>query len=287
VTPGKSRLLLPCGAGVTHVARKSNHHRRSENTSTRERVYQHIQRQISSGDLRAGDTVSELSVAEKLGVSRTPVREAIGQLAAEGILEQSRNRRAVVTKLTRQDIIDLYELREALEVYVAGKAARRHLDRTDLDRLQALADTVLVLKDELQKSGKPELDAEQMLRFAAYDLGFHLHLMRLAANGRILKLVNDTRLLIRIFTIRRHGHTVPLLTDIHRRHSEIVRAIIEHDPESAKRAMADHIQLSQRERLDDFDHWEIEASLGQAIPRSIPARSLLSVSSLRDSGHTG
>ena len=224
------------------MVRKADYHRGAKGSSVRERVYLHIQRKITSGELSAGDAVPELSVAKELSVSRTPVREALGQLAAEGILEQSPNRMAVVAKLTRQDIIDLYELREALEVYVVGKAARRPLHQADLDKLQGLADAILTLKDELDRSGNAELDQGQMLRFAAYDLGFHSHLMRLAANARILKVVNETRLLIRIFAIRRHGHTGPLLTDIHSRHSEVVRAIAEQNPEGAMRAIAEHIQ---------------------------------------------
>jgi DNA-binding GntR family transcriptional regulator len=268
------------------MARKADFRRGAKGSSVRERVYHYIQRKITSGELAAGDAIPEILVAKELGVSRTPVREALGQLAAEGILEQSPNRMAVVAKLTRQDVIDLYELREALEVYTVGKAARRPLHQADLDKLQGLADAVLSLKEELDQSGKPELDQAQMLRFAAYDLGFHSHLLRLAANARILKIVNDTRLLIRIFAIRRHGHTGPLLTDIHRRHSEVVRAIAEQDPEGAMRALAEHIQLSQRERLDDFDHWEIEASLGKAVPRSIATRSLILASNFRDDQRT-
>lgn len=235
----------------------------------RERAYLHIRRKITSGELSAGHAISELSLAKQLGISRTPIREALGQLAAEGMLEQSPNRRAVVVKLTRQDTIDLYELREALEAYAVGKAARQPVRRADLDKLQSLTDAILTLKDELDRSGKPELDREQMHRFVAYDLAFHTLLMRLAANARMLKVVNETRVLIRIFAIRRHGHTAALLQDIHRRHSEVVRAIAEQDPQRAMHAISEHIQLSQRERLDDFDRWEIEASLRETIPRTI------------------
>jgi DNA-binding GntR family transcriptional regulator len=257
------------------MAKKAGHHRRANRSSARERAYLRIQRKIASGELSAGHAISELSLAKELGISRTPIREALGQLAAEGLLEQSPNRRAVVIKPTRQDIIELYELREALEIYAVGKAARRPVQRADLDRLQNLTDAILTLKEELDQSGKSELDREQMQRFVAYDLGFHMLLMRLAANGRILKVMNETRLLIRIFAIRRQGHTGPLLEEIHRRHSEVVRAIAEQDSQRAMRVISEHIQVSLRERLDDFDHWEIEASLRETIPRTIGEEALL------------
>jgi len=260
---------------INYMAKKAGHYRRANRSSARERAYLRIQRKIASGELSAGHAISELSLAKELGISRTPIREALGQLAAEGLLEQSPNRRAVVIKLTRQDIIELYELREALEIYAVGKAARRPVQRADLDRLQNQTDAILTLKEELDRSGKSELDREQMQRFVAYDLGFHMLLMRLAANGRILKVMNETRLLIRIFAIRRQGHTGPLLEEIHRRHSEVVRAIAEQDSQRAMRVISEHIQLSLRERLDDLDHWEIEASLRETIPKTIREEALL------------
>ncbi|MGH9468769.1 MAG: GntR family transcriptional regulator [Terriglobia bacterium] len=245
---------------------------RSEGSSARQQAYLHIQRKIAAGQLRAGQPISELALAGELGISRTPIREALGQLAAEGILEQTPNRRAIVVKLTRQDIIDLYELREALEVYAVGKVGRYAVAKPDLDRLQSLAGAVRDLKDEIDRSGKPELDGEQIRRFVAYDLGFHTQLMRLAANARMLRVVNETRLMIRIFAMRRKGHGAALLEKIYQEHSEIVRALAARDPEHAMRILSEHIRNSQRERLDDFDQWEMEAAIRENLPFFFDAR---------------
>ncbi len=122
------------------------------------------------------------------------------------------------------------------------------------------------LKEELEHSGKSELDDEQMRRFLASDLGFHTVLMRMAANDRILKVVNETRLMIRIFAMRRQGHGTPLLESIHRSHTEVACAIAAQDPERAMRAISEHIQVSLHERLEDFEHWEIETSLRLSLP---------------------
>jgi DNA-binding GntR family transcriptional regulator len=233
-------------------------------SSKRESAYLHIRRKIASGEVRGGHAISELSLAKQLGISRTPIREALAKLAAEGILEQSPNRRAIVVKLTREDIIDLYELREALEAFAVGKAARQPVRRADLDKLQSLTDAIRTLEDELHQSGKPRLDREQMHRFLAMDLTFHTLLMRLGANARMLKIVNESRLLIRIFAIRRHGDAVPVLQDTYRWHSEIVRAIAEQDPHRAMHAISEHIQRGLHARLDGSDQWEIEASLREA-----------------------
>ena len=159
--------------------------------SLRERAYAHIQRKIASGEMKPDSPVSEQIIAQELGMSRTPVREAIGQLTAEGLLEQTANRGTLVVQFKRQDIIDLYELREALEVYSVSKAARSSVRPVDLARWQDIVDEILVLKRELDQSGKPTLDFEQMHRFVTSDLTFHVMLMRLAVNHRMLKVVNE------------------------------------------------------------------------------------------------
>lgn len=232
----------------------------------RERAYAHIQKMIASRELAAGSAVSELSIAKELGISRTPIREAIGQLVAEGLLDQIPNRGAVVVQLTRQDIIELYEIREALEVYAVGKAARQQVSRGDLARLQELADGILVFKQELEKSGQPALDPKQMHRLAACDLAFHTLLVRIAMNGRMLKMVNDTRLMIRIFAMHRENHTASAVEQIHRQHCEVLKSVVEHDRDHAMAVLSHHIQASLQERLDEFDHWEREASLRRHLP---------------------
>jgi DNA-binding GntR family transcriptional regulator len=239
---------------------------RLNDRSIRDKAYQHIQRKIALGELQQGSALSELALAKELGISRTPIREAIGQLIAEGLLEQSPSRGTVVVKLTRQDIVDLYELREALEIYAVAKAARQTNRKTDIQRLQALADEVLTIKNELHRSAKPALDPMQMHRFIASDLAFHTLLMHLAANARMLKVVNETRLLIRIFAMRHRGHKKAELERIHRQHRELVSAVVGNDAERASRVIMDHLQASRQERLDAYDQWERESSLRELLP---------------------
>jgi DNA-binding GntR family transcriptional regulator len=240
--------------------------RNGANISMRDRAYLHIQHKIASGSLPAGTALSEIALSKELGSSRTPIREAIGQLVAEGLLEQLPNRGAVVVKLTRQDIIELYELREALEVYAIGKAARQSNRPADIQKLHDLAEGVRRLREELEHSGSPALDEKQMQRFVTLDLHFHSLLMKMAANSRIMRIVNDTRLLIRIFSMRHRGHNPDELERIHRQHGEVLTAVAERQPERAMHLLADHIQNSCRERLDEYDHWERESSLHDSIP---------------------
>lgn len=233
--------------------------------SIRERAYALIQQKIARGELVPGSAVSEVPLAQELGSSRTPVREALGQLVAAGLLEQTANRGTVVVQLRRQDIIDLYELREALEVYAVGKAARQSNTQRELGRLKEFAQEILRLRSELDAPDS-QLDPSQMHRFIACDLGFHTLLLRMAANSRILKVVNETRLLIRIFSIHRQGHDAATLTRIYKYHQDIIDAVATGNPASAMQLMSSHIQESQQERLAEFEQWEHEASLRETLP---------------------
>jgi DNA-binding GntR family transcriptional regulator len=223
------------------------------NYTIREKAYQYIQSRIASGDLPSGGAISELLLAKELGSSRTPVREAISQLVSEGLLEQTPNRGTEVVRLTREDIIDLYELREALEVYVIAKVTREQLPGEDIKRLEQLSDGILSLVDELEATGEPYLNTEQMQRFIAADRGFHTLLMAFSFNPRIRKIVDDTRLLIRIFAMRRLGYDSEKLRKIHAQHAAIIEAIVSKDAELAMHRLAEHIQISRQERLDEFD----------------------------------
>lgn len=225
-----------------------------------------IQQKIARGELSPGSAVSEIALAKELGSSRTPIREALGQLVAEGLLEQTPNRGAVVVQLKRQDIIDLYELREALEVYAAGKVAQKTNSEQEIARLSTLIEDISTLEQELTASRKSELDEQQMQRFIACDLGFHALLVRMSSNARILKLVQETRLLIRIFAIHRRGHDAEMLRKIHDQHNEMLRAVIDRNPKRARQLLSSHIQTSLQERLEDFDAWEHEAALRSSFP---------------------
>jgi DNA-binding GntR family transcriptional regulator len=238
--------------------------------SVRERAYVYIRHKIASGGLSAGDPLSEAEVAEGLGSSRTPVREAIGQLVASGLLEQIPGRGTTVARLTRDDIIDLYELREAMEVFAARKVARLGVPPAELDQLQQLVDGIRPLRETLVASGEHSLNEEQMGRFMQLDLNFHACLMMMALNPRMQRIANETQLMIRIFAIRRSGHEAAMLDKIHSQHHEIVRALCERQPERAMRILSEHIETSLNERLVEFDAWNRARAMRRDLPPALP-----------------
>jgi DNA-binding GntR family transcriptional regulator len=255
---------LPLYSG--HMGRKSNTQHGVRDLSIREKAYHYIQQLIANGTLPAGSGISELLLAKELGSSRTPIREAMNQLQAEGLLTQTPRGGMVVAQLNREDIIELYEMREALEVYVAGKIAQLPLRPTDRVRLQAMIDEVARLEKELARSKKPTLDEKQMERFISCDLGFHALLMSMANNSRLQKILNDTRLLISVFAIHRGGHDAASLKSIREYHQMVLDAVARQDSDAAKSALSKHIEESRQERLSEFDEWRRESSLRGSLP---------------------
>ncbi len=233
--------------------------------SIQEKAYTHIREKILLGEFAPGAALSEASIARELGNSRGPLREAVRRLTAEGLLRPSPAGGSLVVDFSRREVAELYELREALEVYAAGKAAERGLRPAELDALKELVHAVALLRDELEGSGEHHLGNEAMGRFIRTDFQFHNTLVRAAANSRILKAVADTRVLLNIFGISRKGHDVAQLTQIHRYHNEILLAIARQDPQEAMRLLGEHIRVSKEERLKEHEDREREAALGQLV----------------------
>lgn len=245
-----------------------SHNQLSERSqiSLKRKAYEHVRRKLISGELAAGAAISELALAQEMGISRTPVREAIGRLVAEGLLEHVPGRGTVVINPTRRDIVELYELREALEVYAVGKAARQRLHPEDAAALRALCDEIRAMAEQLRRSGQARLGDEQMQRFLAADMKFHMLLLRAAGNLRIMKVVADTRLLTRIFSYRREGHDAALLEKIYQYHSDVLDAVEAGDPARAMERLGEHIRASMRERLETYERWTRENELRRLMP---------------------
>ncbi len=243
--------------------------------SLRQRAYDHLQQKLISGELTAGSMVSEQSVATEIGMSRTPVREAIRALEHEGVLEQVPRYGTIVRTLDRNDLVELYELREAVEPFAVAKAASTVLPE-DLISLRRLCEEIGMLARELKKSKLPALLAPQMQRLLSADLGFHLLLLRASGNQRMMKIVSDSRLLTGIFGTQRQAHTPAVLQQTHDDHIAILDAVERGDAKTASRLMAEHIRHSKQQALDSYDH-ALRSAPSRHIPLTMPQQLLAEV----------
>src|SRR5438445_9257378 len=98
---------------------------RLENLTLWQRVYDHLREEILTGRLKPGAELGEVPLSEQLGVSRGPLREAIGRLAAEGLVTVRPRRGAVVRSLSKEEFLELYQVREGLEAMAVRLAVPR------------------------------------------------------------------------------------------------------------------------------------------------------------------
>ncbi|MBN9887018.1 GntR family transcriptional regulator [Salipiger abyssi] len=196
-------------------------------------AYEHVRGAIQNGALKIGERVTEVALAEKFGVSRTPIREAVSRLEAEGLLTNVPRRGLIVTSLTHQQIVELYTMREILEG-AAGRLTALSGSDTELAALKELIDS--------------EADAlEDMPRMLDINRQFH-HLIALAAHNRYL-----------LASIEQLSVTMSLLPSLlqergrariaHEQHIQIVDALMRRDGEAVEAAIREHVRSSQRHRM--------------------------------------
>ena len=115
-------------------------------------LYTELQKDILSGALPDGSKLTEQAVCKRYNVSRTPVREALRQLEADGLIENIPNRGAYVTGLSKRDISDLFDLRALFEVQAVEWAIKR-MESADIDRLSESLEFMefYTLKDDVDK----------------------------------------------------------------------------------------------------------------------------------------
>src|SRR3954466_5680148 len=216
--------------------------------SLAQKAYDHLQEGVLSGRLRSGTVISEAALAKELGISRTPVGEAIRQLVREGLVEQVPRYGTIVRSIDRQELIDLYEMREALESYAAAKAAE-HMTEPMLTRLQQYVDIMQRMEDELRETGRKELDEPSLRRFLAADMAFHMLIIEISGNRRMIEVVKNMRTVSRIFRMRRAPHQLPVVHKAYEYHSLILGALRARDGEAARKHMSDHIAAGKHETL--------------------------------------
>lgn len=203
------------------------------NLTLREQVVEYLREEILSSRLEPGGELNEVALASMLGVSRGPIREALGALAAEGLVTITPRRGAIVTKLTRQEFLDAYQVREALEALATRVAVPRLSadDRAELHRMS----------DEMRRHAA----ADDAGAFFEVNREFHLKLVAASGNRRLQEMHQQLmaqmgRLLKKSAQLR--GGLVQSAAE----HDAILEAVDAGDAERAARLMAEHIEVPQR-----------------------------------------
>ena len=201
--------------------------------SRSEFVYAKLCDAISEGHFRQGTRLREEEIANNLGVSRTPVREALRRLQSRGLLSIGAGRSLVVTELTRQQVLELYAMREILEGSAARFAAQ-HAVEADIALLRHLHQEFLSHWGEPQKA----VYYNRRLHEAIYEAARNQYLMQ------ALTQMQDAFALLHSNTFRAPER--PQASDAE--HLEIINAIADRDADRAEQAARHHIRLAQETR---------------------------------------
>src|SRR5580765_4278392 len=204
-----------------------------ENLTLWQRVYDHLRAEILSGRLKPGAELAEVALSAQLGVSRGPLREAIGRLASEGLVTVRPRRGAVVRSLSKEEFVELYQVREALEMLAVRLAVPRLGDDgvADLERLLAAM--------------AAHAERGEVAEFFEANSAFHLRLVEAAGNEKLRELYDQLlaqlgRYRLRSLTLR--GNLERSVAE----HAAILRAIKRGDADRAAHLMSEHIRVPQR-----------------------------------------
>jgi len=199
--------------------------------------YDRLKQLILEGDLPPGEPLVERTLAERLNVSRTPVREAIFQLEREGLIKAVDGKGAFVASYAIDDLIEIYQIREGLEP-LAARLSCAHLTAGDLDYHEKQ------IKRYRTNPRLREQDPEKWLR-----LGWEFHQMFIHAsrNARLIDVIERMQNQIELF------RSVVPRTDMQAavdEHWEILSALRSRDPGRAEQAVRAHLQSGLRKRLE-------------------------------------
>ena len=212
----------------------------------REVVCESIREAIRNGVLAPGDRLMEIQLAEELGVSRTPVREAIRKLEQEGYVITMPRRGTYVADISIRDVNEVFEIRISLDSLASGLAAERITDE-ELDRLQRL---LVMIYGYIKENN--------MDKIVETDMQFHDLLYQASRNARLVGMIAHLREQLTRFRTTSMSFPGRLEATLEE-HRRIVEAIAQGDVKAAKRASEYHMEKSEQTLLKSMESMKKKA----------------------------
>jgi len=208
-----------------------------------EAVFRSLCEALQAGSYRAGDRLREEEVAQRLKVSRTPVREALGRLAARGFVEPAGGRGLIVRNLDISEVLELYAMREIMEG-AAARLAAEHASAPEVDALRDIEQAFV----EASKTDAAEMAGEMARELARLNRAFHEAVCRAARNRYLDNASRELQDWIALlgpttFTVTGRPSTS------HGEHQAIIDAIAARDGDRAEQLARAHIREALRCRL--------------------------------------
>lgn len=206
----------------------------------REVVSEALREAIVAGVLQPGERLMEIQLAEELGVSRTPVREAIRKLELEGFVVMVPRRGTYVADLSIKDINEVYEIRTSLDILAAGLAAER-ITEEELEQMERL----------LVEIGE-YMDKEDIEKIVEVDTKFHDILYRASRNDRLVGIISNLReqfTRFRTVSIAYPGRAKNTLEE----HRKLLEAIAQRNVEVAQQLAREHMENAEQATLHSMN----------------------------------
>jgi DNA-binding GntR family transcriptional regulator len=203
----------------------------------RNEVYEHLKLEILSGLLEPNSKLAEIPLSERLGVSRTPVREAVQRLAQDGLVLIEANKGAKVRGLSAQEIEEIYAVREVLDGLAAKLAAQHHTAKN----LKAMQTALAKLENA---------PATAYTEQVAADLEFHNAIAAASGNHTLettLHSLGQSVARVKLLTRETNQNQVTQVS-----HHAILEAIANKDPETAEFAAREHVRVFRQLLLNSF-----------------------------------
>jgi len=201
-----------------------------------DRIYTDLKNMASYFDIKPDEKLNEARMAEQLGASRTPLREALNRLVSEGFLTFSKGRGFSCRSLNVDQILDLYQAREAVE----GKTVELAIHRANLSELENIRDSLSSSENHYHEDS----DATDLV---GIDEQFHMAIAELSQNAeliRILNNLNDRVRFVRTIDLEKRRVVTP------QNHMDIINAMIAGDVKGAVHSMQTHIVRSSEEATE-------------------------------------
>lgn len=205
--------------------------------SVSERTYRYLKSKVLSGDFDRGERLTEIHMARQLGVSRTPIREALLKLEAEGLIKQHASRGFCVARDSREEMEDLFDIRAALE----GYAVRLICQRISEETIRRLYESIALAQDAV--------DRRKIDEVFEYNTQFHDELHELVVHRpRFHSLMAD----MRKYVLRYRKDSLHYLEGARKTidgHRKILLALTLKDPDLCERVVREHVEEARQEAL--------------------------------------
>ena len=222
-----------------------------ENKST---AYREVRKLLLGGEVQPGQRLSHRSLAKDLGLSRSPVREALLQLEAEGLIEHRPQSGVYLREVSPQELEELYDMREVIEPYAAERAARL-ASPAQLEQLGAVCNEFMVIAKQ-PGLGEWLESAKNRRRLSTLDIDFHSTVLA-AAHNRVARRFFENAQIISLVVSWNHFKTdsailAKRVAPTAKQHREIYDAIKKRDPVKARKLMRAHISGMSKRVLADI-----------------------------------